>query len=200
MRIEICGGIASGKTTLASAIQMYFPTCEAIFEDVFSNGFLADFYEDTAYYAYETELFFVLQHMHQIKAGQRRGITLVCDFSMEQDFAYGKSNLAAKEWQSFLGVYQETTHQINIPNLIIFLECPTDVLLKRIADRGRKSEATINASYLNQSIDLLKNHLNDIGRNVVAIDSSKYDFRNAGDLVHLFSGPLSQYQSYFGQY
>lgn len=97
MRIETCGGIAAGKTTLASALKACFPNSHTVLENAFSGDFLSDFYLDSKYYAYETEVFFLLQHMHQLKVGQRENMPLVCEFSLEQDSFYGENNLEKKK-------------------------------------------------------------------------------------------------------
>jgi len=190
MRVELCGGIASGKTTLATALKERFLYCDAVLEDVFSNGFLPDFYCDPPYYAYETEIFFLLQHMHQIKVRQRQGIPLVCDFSLEQDYAYGENNLIGDELSSFREIYQVTMSQLQTPELLIFLDCPVDILLRRITARGRTSERTINTDYLRTTIAQLKRRLKDTGREIVVIDSHRYDFRKDEDISYLLSGPL----------
>lgn len=188
MRIEMCGGIASGKTTLATALKEQFPRCNVVYENAFSGDFLNDFYSDSEYYAYETEIFILLQHMHQVKAGQREGAPLVCDFSLEQDYSYGEYNLKQEELPSFEEIYRVAMRQLQEPDLIIFLECPVDILLNRIAARGRTSEKTINADYLRMTISQLESHLK--GREIVVIDSNRYDFRKNGDILRLLSGPL----------
>jgi len=190
MRIELCGGIASGKTTLATALKERFPYCNAVLEDAFSNGFLKDFYCDPPYYAYETEIFFLLQHMHQIKVMQRKGAPLICDFSLEQDYSYGENNLKQDELASFREIYQVAMSQLQAPELIIFLDSPVDILLRRITARGRTSEETVNADYLRMTISQLKCRLKGIDRKIVVIDSDRYDFRKSDDISYLLSGPL----------
>lgn len=190
MRIELCGGIASGKTTLTAALAERFAGCTAVFEDFSANGFLHDFYEDPAYYAYETEISFLLQHMHQIKAAARQGLPFVCDFSIEQDYAYAMNNLGAQARMSFLAIYQETMRQIMPPELIIFLDCPPEILLARIAARGRQSESSIGLDYLNGTIYSLKSRLTDIEAGVIQVDSAQFDFRETRDISRLLDSSL----------
>lgn len=182
MRIEICGGIASGKTTLARALATYDTRFTAVCEDFSSNTFLADFYADASRYAYETEISFLLQHMHQIKVAQANCMEIVCDFSIEQDYAYALSNLETTGQFSFSEVYRETIRQIMIPDLIIFLQCPTHILLQRIHARGRSDETAIDASYLENTIRSLKNHVVQLKNHVVVLDSNRYDFRKQNDI------------------
>src|SRR5207302_1694437 len=79
IRIEICGGIASGKTTFASLFEQQ---AKIIYEDFQAVPFWQDFYAAPAEHAFETELSFLLQHYHQVKRAQSKGQSLVvCDFS-----------------------------------------------------------------------------------------------------------------------
>lgn len=197
VRVELCGGIASGKTTLASALKARFPAWEAVLEEAFSDGFLADFYRDPPYYAYETETFLLLQHMHQIKRAQRSGAPLVCDFSLEQDGSYAENNLNAEEQRAFQAVYREAVRQTGAPDLILFLECPVECLLERIAGRGRESERSVGRAYLEQTVRRLWNRLKSAPADVAVIDSCMYDFREAADVDRLLSGPLRRYQRLF---
>lgn len=193
MRIEICGGIAAGKTTLAHAVEEYDPRFTAVFEDFSSNTLLTDFYADISRYAYETEISFLLQHMHQIKATQVNCSEIVCDFSIEQDYAYALSNLEMAGQPSFGEVYKETVRQIKLPDLIVLLECPPHILLQRIHTRGRRDEAAIDAAYLESAIQSLKNHVFQQKNRVVVLDSHRYDFRKQDDMktvmVEIFERP-----------
>ena len=68
-RIEICGGIASGKTTLANLLAR--SNIDPILEDFQTNLFWRAFYADPAGTAFETEITFLLQHYHQIKTARK---------------------------------------------------------------------------------------------------------------------------------
>ena len=89
-RIEICGNIASGKTTLARGLSKKgFLAIEENFE---KHPFLADFYINQTYFAFETELLFALQHYHDIKKAPTDR-DLVCDYSLYLDRAYADVTL-----------------------------------------------------------------------------------------------------------
>lgn len=187
MRIEICGGIASGKTTLAHALEAYVARFTAVCEDFSSNTFLSDFYADNSRYAYETEISFLLQHMHQIKVAQTNCLKMVCDFSIEQDYAYALNNLETAGQFSFCEVYREVIRQIGLPDLIIFLQCPTHILLKRIYERKRSNEAVIDATYLDRTIQSLTNRVLQLKNRVVVLDSNQYDFRKTDDMKKIMA-------------
>lgn len=65
-RVEFCGGIASGKTTLTKLLQIENLT--SVFEDFGKNPFYRAFYHDPVGTAFETELTFLSQHYHLEKS------------------------------------------------------------------------------------------------------------------------------------
>lgn len=193
MRIELCGGIASGKTTFARALETHLSRFTAIYENFSSNTFLDDFYKDIARYAYETEIAFLLQHMHQIKTAQPKGADLVCDFSLEQDYAYAVNNLETVSKSSFEEVYKETIRQIRAPDFIIFLQCPSHVLVDRIHARGRNNEMEINAAYLDDTVQSLRSRLSQQKSTVIVIDSNHYDFQKSSDMKKVIANILQRH-------
>lgn len=193
MRIEVCGGIASGKTTFVKAIGTYLTRFSTVYEDFSSNTFLDDFYKNVSRYAYETEISFLLQHMHQIKCAMVDARDLMCDFSIEQDYAYAINNLDSISKPSFDEIYKETIRQISLPDLVIFLQCPSSILLERIRMRGRENEMNIDLMYLDSTLQTLNNHISSIRSSIVTIDSHQYDFRKADDIEIVYTEILKKY-------
>lgn len=197
MRIELCGGIASGKSTFASVAQNYLANSIAVYEQISDNCFLTDFYLDPKYYAFETEIAFLLQHMHQIKVAQKTSNVLICDYSLEQDYAYGESNLVGGALNAFYQTYQEAINQIHPADLILFFDCPINVLLKRIKTRNRGNERGIDSEYLSHTINCLKQRLESVACPVVVIDSEKYDFRNNSVFLNIWSNVMEKSENIF---
>ena len=133
-RIEVCGGIASGKTTLASILpsSSFFP----IFEDFKNNPFWEAFYSDPDKFSFETEITFLLQHYHQIIASEPQGEVIVSDYSFILDRAYVDVTLQGSTRYSFLAVYDEVINRLPPPALVVYLDCTPKVELERIRDRG----------------------------------------------------------------
>lgn len=182
MRIELCGGMGSGKTTLALALEKKFHNYIAVLEAFSNAGFFSEFYDDIHSYAYETSITCLLYHLHRVKVFERQGMMMICDFSLEQDWAYAKNNLNSQEWQSFLFVYEEAIRQIQPPDLIVFLDCPEEVLLSRIKTRGRKYENSIDVKYIQNIISVLEGHLEICKYPVFKLNSFQYDFRNSQEI------------------
>lgn len=176
MRIEICGGISAGKTTLAKSLEAFGYPC--IYEDFSSIASLDDFYVDPERYNFETEFFFLLQHMYQFKKKCQTSNCVICDYSFEQDYAYAKYNMIGSTWKVFESVFYEMLTQIQEADLIINLQCTPEILKERIIARGRINEKSISVDYLKNTIDQVNNRLNEIATRVVYLDSNLYDFRD----------------------
>jgi len=174
-RIEICGNIASGKTTLCKG--MVAKRCYPIFEDFKKNPFFNKFYEEPKAYSFETEVTFLLQHYHSIKT-QESSTQIVCDYSLFLDLAYADVNLAGNRHKIFCEIVAELHREIAFPSLTIHLVCPEEILLQRIIARSREAETSVTADYLkalSKAISLrIKGISNQIS--VITIDSNAIDF------------------------
>ena len=176
-RIEICGGIAAGKTTLANLLEVN-DIGHVIYEDFRSNPFWKSFYENPGEYIFETELTFTLQHYHDIKKKNKEQL-VVCDYSLILDLAYANIGLTGRRLHIYQDMLKELYDEIAPADLYIYLECSGSEELKRIKNRKRDVESNIELGFL----ELLNNELiKDIHSskelNILTINSENYDFVN----------------------
>lgn len=177
--IEICGGIASGKTTFASLMENL--KLEIFFEDFKKNPFWEAFYANPGKCVFETEITFLLLHYHQIKSAfESQERTAICDFSFLLDLAYAKVGLTGSKLEAFERVYSEIQGELGPPALIIYLKCDAETELARIRGRGRAEENMITLEFLEALNFALKremqNHQTD--SMIMTIDSAAKDFAN----------------------
>lgn len=177
MRIEVCGGIAAGKTTLCQTLssQGFSPH----FEQFQANPFWRDFYENPVTFAFETELTFLLQHYHTIK--KNSSVTkAIFDFSLLQDLAYADINLSERRKAIFMTLADELLEEIGRPGLLIYLTCPPQITLQRIHQRKRDTESSITLEYLESLNSALEQRIDGISNilPVLRINSADVDFRN----------------------
>ena len=177
MRVEVCGGIASGKTTLAAGLaEVRFTPYHERFQD---NPFFAKFYGNRDAYAFETEITFLLQHYSLLREADG-GAMAVADFSLALDLAYADVTLEPADQDVFKSVLRRAIDKLGPPALIVRLDCDSGVELERIRARARKVEDSISFDYLD-SIDTaieaaLASHWF-AAVPVVRIDSHAMDFR-----------------------
>lgn len=181
MRIEVCGGIASGKTTLAAAMaSLGLIPCHERFQE---NPFLTKFYADLPAYAFETEITYLLQHYSQIREALLAP-RLATDFSLALDLAYAYVTLQPEDQQTFAAVLSRVFEKVGAPSLIVRLECDSRVELDRIQKRNRQPEQSISLEYLDALDSAIDRALESRWFRsvpVIRIDSHRADFRVAGD-------------------
>lgn len=176
MRIEICGGIASGKTTFATLLSRIGFEC--IYESFSTNPFWNAFYSDPTIYAFETEITFTLQHYHQIKKQAFTGKKAVCDYSFLLDIAYAEIGLHGSQLAAFRAVYEEIKKELPPPALVIHLQCDPEIELARIRARGRDVEKSITVDFLKSLNEALIEQISKAKSHVpiLTIDSTRNNF------------------------
>lgn len=180
MRIEICGGIASGKTTLADLFgEVGFSVQRERFQE---NPFFEKFYADPAAYAFEAELTYLLQHFSQLRevASEPK---LAIDFSLALDLAYSRVTLQDADQPAFDNLLTRIIDKIGLPTMIVKLDCPTHVELSRIQSRNRLAEQRITTPFLEAldgQVDLALRSPRFSCVPVCRIDSNAWDFRPEG--------------------
>lgn len=184
-RIEVAGLIASGKTTLVSALAGS-GIC-AVLENHALNPFCDAFFRDPSAHAFETELGFLLQHYHFAKLAQAKASgPTVLDHSFELDFAYAATGLAGTRMRLFEATYHEIRRELGPPSALVFVRCDPKTALARIRNRSRPHEARIPLEFLIALGEAIEGRLAELSEEVpvVHVDAATTDFRTAGPSVH----------------
>lgn len=153
--IVIEGPIGVGKTTLAKKIAESFSS-ELLLEDAAENPFMAKFYENPKAAALSTQLFFLLQRARQMQDLRQADMfnpVRISDFLMEKDRLFAELTLNDDELKLYEQVYDQLTFDVPVPDLVVYLQAPVEVLLSRIENRGIQHERLIEASYLQRLSD-----------------------------------------------
>ncbi|HSH27529.1 MAG TPA: deoxynucleoside kinase [Wenzhouxiangella sp.] len=148
--IVVEGPIGVGKTSLARRLADSFGS-ELLLEGAAENPFLERFYRNPRQGALSTQLFFLLQRARQIqelRQGDMFRPVRVADFLIEKDQLFARLTLDEQEYRLYEQVYGHLTLDVPVPDLVIYLQAPVDVLLGRIARRGIAYEQHIDAGYL----------------------------------------------------
>jgi deoxyguanosine kinase len=148
--IVVEGPIGVGKTSLARRLAESFES-DLLLEGADENPFLERFYQDPRSGALPAQLFFLLQRARQIEDMRQADMfrpVRVADFLIEKDHLFAELVLDAEELKLYEQVYEHVTIDAPVPDLVIYLQAPEDVLLKRIARRGIRYERRIDANYL----------------------------------------------------
>lgn len=184
-RVEICGAIAAGKTTLANAFSKIGYNVEL--EDFTKISMLDDFYSNPLLVSFETEISFTMQHYYQIKKALQISEVVICDFSPIDDYAFALSILTEKEMEIYDQVFSYALKKIGNPQKLIKLDASTNELLSRIKSRGRQNEQGINKSSLIKFEENLSIAIERFYRDVplIKINTEQYSFYGKGFLESL---------------
>jgi deoxyadenosine/deoxycytidine kinase len=139
-----------GKTSLTRRLADTF-NYEVLLEKAEENPFLYRFYQSPRQHALSTQLFFLFQRTQQMQELRQNDLfepVRVADFLIDKDRLFAELNLDADEYELYLKVFGHLTIDSPKPDLVIYLQAPTDVLLQRIQKRGIASEQLIERSYL----------------------------------------------------
>jgi len=130
-----------GKTSLAERLAARIDATPILEEA--DNPFLADFYGGRPGSALQAQLFFLLnRHRQQIavRQGDLFAQTTVSDYVFDKDKIFAYLNLDDNELFIYQRLYDLLSKDVASPDLVIYLQAPTDVLLRRLRDRARDSE------------------------------------------------------------
>jgi deoxyguanosine kinase len=150
--IAVEGPIGVGKTSLTKRLAETF-NYELLLENAEVNPFLDRFYQNPRPHALATQLFFLFQRAQQIADSRQSDLfepVRVSDFLIDKDRLFAELNLEKDEYELYHKVYQHLVIDAPKPDLVIYLQAPTEVLLQRIQKRGIPSEQMIESEYLNQ--------------------------------------------------
>lgn len=150
--IAVEGPIGVGKTSLTKRLAETF-NYELLLENAEENPFLDRFYQNPRQHALATQLFFLFQRAQQIAESRQSDLfepVRVSDFLIDKDRLFAELNLEKDEYDLYNNVYQHLVIDAPKPDLVIYLQAPTEVLLQRIQKRGIPSEQMIESEYLNQ--------------------------------------------------
>ena len=147
--IVIEGPIGVGKTTLAKRLADSFGY-PLLLEPSTENPFLDRFYREGRRHALPTQLFFLLHRAQQIAQvrDDLLGSVLIADFLLEKDRLFAEINLDKNELELYDQIHQALDLKPPSPDLVVYLQAPVSVLLRRIRHRGIGFEQQMDVNYL----------------------------------------------------
>ena len=148
--IAIEGPIGVGKTSLVKLLAEKLDA-RTILEQFEENPFLTDFYDDPERFAFQTQLFFLLQRYQQQQELRQVDIfhnLLITDYMFIKDRLFASLNLNEKEMPLYETVANLLERNVINPDLVIYLQADTDTLMKNIGKRKRSFEKNMSRDYI----------------------------------------------------
>ena len=140
--IAVEGPIGVGKTTLAERLASRLDAARVL--EHTDNPFLNDFYNGKPGAALQTQLFFLLnRHRQQValRQGDLFAQAMVCDYLFDKDRIFAYLNLDDNELFIYQRLYDLLAKDVPPPDLVVYLQAPTDTILRRL--RGREDDGRL---------------------------------------------------------
>lgn len=156
--LAVEGVIGVGKTSFARMLAERLDA-EMMAEEVFENPFLVDFYKNRKRYAFQCQLYFLLSRFQQQQQLMVRDLfaqRIVADYIFAKDSIFASVNLSERELILYEKIAPILARDVPRPDLVIYLQASTDVLLQRIRKRNYSFEKPIDRDYveaLNRAYD-----------------------------------------------
>lgn len=188
--IAIEGAIGSGKTTLVKKLRDRL-NAELVLEQFEVNPFLEKFYTDRKRYAFQTQMFFLINRYKQqeiLKQGNLFTEFTVCDYIFEKDRIFAYLNLSGEELKLYESIFPLLARNLRKPDLVVFLQSGVDRLMYNIKMRGRKIERGITRNYI-EELSEAYNHFffRYTDTPLIIVNSTDIDFvNNEQDFEELF--------------
>jgi len=139
--LAIEGPIGVGKTRLAERLAAKLEAT-TILEDT-ENPFLADFYQDRPGSALQAQLFYLLNRHRQLTGKRQADLflqTTICDYVFDKDKIFAYLNLDDNELFIYQRLFDLLARDVPPPDLVVYLQAPTELLMERLRKRGKESE------------------------------------------------------------
>lgn len=185
MHIAIAGNIGSGKTTLAGLLSKHYGW-EAHYEDVDTNPYLNNFYEDMQRWSFNLQIYFLNSRFRQVVDIRKKNIKVIQDRTIYEDAYIFAPNLhsmglmSSRDFNNYSSLFELMSSFIQPPDLLIYLKASVPTLVSQIQKRGREYENSIRLDYLKKLNERYEEWISvyDLGKLlVVNVDHIKFSER-----------------------
>lgn len=179
--IAIEGVIGAGKTALAKKLAEKIDA-NLVLEEFESNPFLGKFYDDRQSYAFQTQMFFLINRFKQQQSLNQENLFskfIVSDYIFEKDKIFAYLNLSQDELKLYENIFPLLNRDLRKPDLAVFLQSSADRLMYNIKKRGRKVERNLSRNYLKELSEAYNNFFfkyNDTP--LLIVNTTEIDFVN----------------------
>lgn len=187
--IVLSGVIGAGKSSLTSILAEHFGS-QAFYEGVENNPILPLYYKDMKRYTFLLNVFLLNRRLEQINEAIKIPNSVI-DRSIYEDKLFFKMNADAgtadiTEYNTYASLVDNMLEDLpntpsKKPELLIYIDVPYKVMLKRIKKRGRDYEQLSTdptlADYYKRLLNYYKGWYDDYSESPkIKIDGGKYDF------------------------
>lgn len=187
--IGIAGMIGAGKSTLATRLGELLQL-PVYYEPVKDNDYLADFYRDTARYAFATQIYLLNRRFQQHQEIIWRGGGGVQDRTIYEDAVFAKmlvklGLMEERDYNTYVSLFRHMSNFMCRPSVIVYLDVTPERSMDRIRMRNRDVESGISLEYLQALYAEYESFIEDISRTVPVIRVDYDRFRSAEEMAEV---------------
>lgn len=181
--IAIAGNIGAGKSSLTGLLAKHYGW-EAFYESVDDNPYLEDFYQDMRRWSFNLQIYFLSSRFRHQKEMLNDTTDLIQDRTIYEDVEIFAKNLhemglmSDRDFANYEALFNEMSHYLQPPDLLIYLRAHVPTLVKQIQARGRDYENTIRIDYLERLNKFYEDWINRYPHQKLIIDTDDLDFVN----------------------
>lgn len=185
--IGIAGMIGAGKSTLATALGSHLGL-PVYYEPVQDNEYLADFYRDTAKYAFSTQIYLLNRRFQQHQEIIWRGGGGVQDRTIYEDAVFARTLvriglLEERDYRTYVSLFKHMSNFMCRPSVIVYLDVRPERSFERIKMRERDVESGVSLDYLVALYAEYEDFVRDIARSVPVIRVDWDQFRDVTEMA-----------------
>ena len=182
--VAVEGVIGAGKTSLARKIKEKL-NAELILEQFEVNPFLEKFYSDRKRFAFQTQMFFLINRFKQQQELNQENLFteyIVCDYLFEKDKVFAYLNLTGEELKLYETLFPLLSRNLRKPDLVVYLQSSVDRLMFNIKRRNRKIERNLSLNYIEELSEAYNHFFFRYNETpLLIVNSSDIDFVNSED-------------------
>lgn len=151
--VVVAGNIGAGKTSLTERIGSRLGW-RTDFESVADNPYLPDFYADMRSWSFHLQIYFLGHRADQYLEAASDPRPAILDRSIYEDaYIFSRAlnhmgNLSERDYLAYRKLFDVVVSGLPLPNLLVYLKCPAQILMQRIRKRARNMEVGISSEYL----------------------------------------------------
>src|SRR6266536_6662799 len=151
--LAIAGNIGVGKTELTNRLSAELGWM-AYYEPVIQNPYLDSFYADMKRWSFHLQIYFLSERFKAQAEIVKSQLPFIQDRTIYEDaeiFAktlHAQGSMTEVDYRNYTSLFHVMASYLRKPDLVIYLKASPEVLLERIARRGRASEQSISRDYI----------------------------------------------------
>lgn len=189
--IGVWAAMGTGKTTLINGMGEILPDSLVVDEDYEGNKYLDLQYKDPKRYSFNCQVWSRIRKAERYLEIDPNKVTLIIPDGVDGSYArtYRElGNISDLDWSTYLRIEKVLNAYLPKCDVNLWLEIGNEQRIKRIHDRDRGAESSVNPNFLSILARIMKERCYADGAPVIEVDAEHQDFRNKEKMAEIVEG------------